>query len=257
MDEQALPGGKTTGTVRVGDTVRRTAQPWTPSVQALLRHLEAAGFDGAPRVLGFDDQGREVLTFMEGDVVGDARPWPAWAVSDESLAQAGAWARRLHDLTAEFVPPPDAPWFTGRPWQPGLIIAHNDAAPYNAVWRDGRLAGFVDWDTAGPTTRAFELAWMALTWVPLNTRSYADVFDPGDEADRSRRLHVLLDGYGYDGDRTALPEVIARRARINAQVIRQIASGGDPVYKALLPFADDQDQAAEDALALPASFWRP
>jgi hypothetical protein len=46
---------------RVGDTIRRGTGPWTPAVHALLRHLEAVGFDAAPRVLGFDEQGREVL----------------------------------------------------------------------------------------------------------------------------------------------------------------------------------------------------
>ena len=40
--------------VRVGDTVRRPAGPWTPAVDALLRHLEDVGFPGAPRALGRD-----------------------------------------------------------------------------------------------------------------------------------------------------------------------------------------------------------
>jgi len=62
--------------------------------------------------------------------------------------QVGAWLRRLHDTTATFRPAGDAVWFTGRPWQPGLLIAHLDASPWNAVWADGALVGFVDWDTA-------------------------------------------------------------------------------------------------------------
>jgi len=36
-------------------------------VQQYLRHLEAAGFDGAPRLLGIEDD-REALTFLDGDV---------------------------------------------------------------------------------------------------------------------------------------------------------------------------------------------
>nr|BFE82330.1 hypothetical protein GCM10020093_049310 [Planobispora longispora] len=43
-----LGGDVTDGVVRVGDTVRRPTRPSTPSVHALLRHLEAAGFEGAP-----------------------------------------------------------------------------------------------------------------------------------------------------------------------------------------------------------------
>ncbi|WP_261562595.1 hypothetical protein [Frankia tisae] len=50
MTEQRLPGGRHVGGVRIGDTVHRPANPWTPAVHGLLRHLDAVGFDGAPRV---------------------------------------------------------------------------------------------------------------------------------------------------------------------------------------------------------------
>src|SRR3712207_8027153 len=49
------------GVVRVGDTVRRPAGRWTPAVHALLAHLHEAGFRAAPRPLGLDERGREVL----------------------------------------------------------------------------------------------------------------------------------------------------------------------------------------------------
>lgn len=72
VHETALGGGRTTaGVVRLGDVVHRPARPWTASVHAVLRHLEAVGFDGAPRVLGFDESGREMLTYMPGETVGE------------------------------------------------------------------------------------------------------------------------------------------------------------------------------------------
>jgi hypothetical protein len=52
---------------RIGDTVRRPAMPWTPAVHGLLRYLEDVGYPHAPRVLGFDERGREVLTWIEGE----------------------------------------------------------------------------------------------------------------------------------------------------------------------------------------------
>src|SRR5204862_4651211 len=121
MSEKTLPGGNTVGAVRIGDVVHKQASPWTPTVHALLRHLEDAGVEGVPRALGFDDQGRQMLTFLPGEVIGDRVSWPAWAFADSTLVQVGQWLRRVHDVTAEFIPPADERWFTGRTMQPGWI----------------------------------------------------------------------------------------------------------------------------------------
>ncbi|MFW3173085.1 phosphotransferase [Geodermatophilus sp. CPCC 206100] len=253
-----LGGGRTSaGVVRIGSTVHRPARPWTPAVHAVLRHLEQAGFEGAPRVLGFDEHGREVLSFLEGDTVGVRRPWPDWVAADDALVQVGAWLRRLHDTTADFVPPEDATWFSGRPWRPGLVVGHHDAAPYNAVWRDGRLAGFVDWDTAGPASREMDLAYSALMWVPLLAPGSAWPNADTPAGDPRRRLHALLDAYGFDGDRRAFGAVVATRARVNAEVVRRLAGGGDPVFVALRRQADDLERSARRVEELPASFWSP
>lgn len=245
------------GAVRVGDTVHRPVRPWTPAVHAVLRHLEAVGMDGAPRVLGKDEQGREVLTHLDGETAGEELPWPAWVYSPTALEAVGRWARRLHDATESFVPPSDARWLAGQRWRPGLVIGHHDAAPWNVVWRDGSLVGFFDWDTAGPSTREFDLAFMALTWVPLHARSFAERTGFTAFEDRSRRLHRFLEAYGYEGDRSAFGKVVATRARTNAEVIRCMAADGDPVYMALEPVAAELHQAALEVDALPAAFWRP
>ena len=67
--ETTFADGNVSAVVRVGNTVRRAPGPWTPAVHALLRHLERAGFLGAPRARGFDERGREVLTFVEGETI--------------------------------------------------------------------------------------------------------------------------------------------------------------------------------------------
>ena len=56
-------------------------------MHALLAHLAAKAFTGAPRPLGFDEQGREVLTFLEGETVGSGKPWPAWTHAEDVLDQ--------------------------------------------------------------------------------------------------------------------------------------------------------------------------
>ena len=78
--------------VRRGDQLLRPMGPWSPAVHEYLRHLEAAGFDGAPRVLGVEGT-REVLTFIDGEVANDPR-WepgrghrlPAHARTEAALA---------------------------------------------------------------------------------------------------------------------------------------------------------------------------
>ncbi|MBT2382458.1 phosphotransferase [Streptomyces sp. ISL-11] len=257
MEEQRLPGGRTVGAVRIGNAVHRPVQPWTSAVHAVLRHLEAVEFGGAPRALGMDGQRREVLTHLVGETVGEDLPWPAWVYSDTALVGVGRWARRLHDATESFVPPPGARWLAGQTWRPGLVIGHHDAAPWNAVWHEGELVGFFDWDTAGPSSREFDLAFMALAWVPLHARRLAERTGFTAFEDRCRRLHLLLDAYGYDGDRSAFGNVVAARARTNADVIGRMAAGGDPVYAALEPVAADLRQAAIEVEALPAPFWSP
>ena len=88
-----LPKGDVTeGVVRVGATARRPRQAQSPFVEAYLRHLEAVGFDGAPRFLGVDDRGRDVLDYVEGDVPG--APPEAWACTDEVVAGIGRLVRR-------------------------------------------------------------------------------------------------------------------------------------------------------------------
>lgn len=255
MNEVRLPGGHTTGAVLIGDVVHKPAAPSTASVHALLRHLEDAGFDGAPRALGFDEQGREMLTYLPGDTVGEGMPWPQWVSAESILVQVGRWLRRLHDATASFVPPAGERWFIGEAVRPGLIVGHQDAAPYNAVVDGDRLVGFCDWGAAGPSSREFDLALSALWWVPLCPPDAVEPLGFHDFEGRSRRLHVLLDAYGYEADRTAFAAVIVRRARRQAAAIRRMAEEGDLSAAGVLFVARYFESAASDIEALPNAFW--
>jgi hypothetical protein len=118
-----------------------------------------------------------------------------------------------------------------------------------------RLVGFFDWDTAGPSSRENDLAISAITWVPLASNQ-DERLDVHDIKDRSRGFHLLLDSYGYDGDRHGFRAVIPQRARRQAGVIRDMAGAGDPAMVALLPIADRLERCATDVEALPDDFWR-
>ena len=256
-EETTLPGGNTDGAVLIDGVVHKQAAPWTPSVHALLRHLEQAGVDGVPRALGFDEQGRQMLTYLPGEVIGDRDPWPAWVYADSTLVQVGQWIRRVHDATADFTPPEGERWFIDRRMRPGWIVGHQDAAPYNAVMDGGRLVGFFDWDIASPSPREDDLGYSALLWVPLTAPEAGEQSSLDDARERSRRLHLLLDTYRYDGDRRAFGAAIVQRARRQAGAIRSMADAGDRAAIALLPIAGRLDEAASYVEALPDGFWAP
>lgn len=103
----------TTGTPqrRVGATVAHPARPRTPTVHAFLRHLEAEGFEAAPRVIGSASTTPATI-FAES----------VWPNPQQSLHEAGAMLRRLHEVSRRFTPPPGAHW---TPWS---LNARDDEA---------------------------------------------------------------------------------------------------------------------------------
>jgi Ser/Thr protein kinase RdoA (MazF antagonist) len=158
--------GSVNEVARVGDTIRRPANRWTRSVHGLLRHLEAVGFDGAPRALGFDDLGREILSFIPGEPA--RRPWPAHLLETDGVAKLARYLARYHEAVKSYVPPEDAEWhIPDLAWAPGMIIRHGDLGPWNSIWTGSTLNGLIDWDFAEPGNPLADVAQLASRIVPL------------------------------------------------------------------------------------------
>jgi Ser/Thr protein kinase RdoA (MazF antagonist) len=190
VDEVALRGGRlTAGVVRVADTVRRPTGPHSAFVHALLRHLQAVGFTGAPRLLGVDDQGREVLSFLDGWVPPNLDHFP-----DPVLARGARLLRRLHDATA-------GTELAGE----HEVVCHNDPSPCNYVFRDGRPVALIDFDHAAPGPRIRDVAYAGWLWTIS-----ADDGPPIDE--QARRLRLLADAYGLRDPRGLVDAVMGRQA---------------------------------------------
>lgn len=223
--EVELPRGDVTeGVVRVGGTVRRPHQPQSLAVAGYLDHLERAGFDGSPRYLGRDDLGRDVLTYLDGQVPGD--PPERWAASDELLASVGRLLRRLHAASEGYLADRGFAAPDGTVWRRDLvpltvpvpeltpeIVTHLDVTPQNTVVRDGRAVGLVDFDLAGPAPRLLDAYNTAMHWVPL--RPDEDVYPTWAGIDQAARLRVFADGYGLtEAQRLALPDLGVERADV-------------------------------------------
>ena len=205
-EEIPLLGGDVNPVVRVGDTVRRPPEP--PGVAALLKWYERVGFDGAPRFLGFDDQGREMLTYVEGEPA--FSPVPS---SDDVVAKIGELLRRAHDAQAGFEPPVDPGWDTHVAGADhGEIIGHLDLFWTNVIFRDGLPYALIDWELAAPTTRVLDVALAATYWAGIRADEQLSEWSvPLDR--RGERLRILCDGYGLTARQRSvlLHELVAQR----------------------------------------------
>lgn len=219
MKEQRLGGGRsTTGVVRVGETVHRPVGPWTPTIHAFLRHLRASNFTAAPEVLGFDDQGREVLSYVPGETWGDhidpdepktalvtIRAWPVATRSEQALSKIGRLYAELHHAARDFHPV-DPIWQEYElPMRSGEIVCHGDAGPWNVVYRDGVPAALIDWDKAQPNLPINDLASIAWHFVPLGPDDIIRATGFTEPFATARRLRVLCDAYGLVDRLAILP----------------------------------------------------
>lgn len=163
-DEIPLAGGNTNTVIKRGDTVRRRLSPHSPTLHRYLRHLADQGFEHAPKVLGIDTKGREILGYIAGDTTEDASVWDTAAAVDA----AAKLLRALHDASTSFVRP-SATWAISDP-DPTQheVICHHDFAPYNMVFRDGLPHAIVDFDLCGPGPRLRDLAYLAYWVTPLS-----------------------------------------------------------------------------------------
>jgi hypothetical protein len=181
--------------VRIGDTVRRPIRPTSAATHALLDHLHAVGFTGAPRFHGIDEQGREVLSYVHGTAV--TRPYPAWALTDAALVSVAHLLRDYHQAVSGFVYTPHA--WPASPPEPfvGELISHNDVNLDNVVFRDRRAVALIDFDLASPGCRVWDVACAARLWTPLR---------PDRHIEDARRGHVLarlrlfVDSYGLPAE---------------------------------------------------------
>lgn len=209
-----LPGGSG-GVTRVGDTVRRPTGPWTPAVHELLNLVETVGLEGVPHVLGEDESGQEILSYIDGRTIAvDEEVAP-----DTVLGEATAWLRRFHDVGARHRPEGPRVWRSTGPDAvtpaEDQVVCHNDPGAYNWILRDGHFVGMIDWDQAGPGQPIDDLAFLCWSGIPL--------FREIPEADAIRRLHLVVENY----PRWSAPELLDAIVRRMRTATDRIARGID------------------------------
>src|SRR5215469_5505858 len=222
--------------IRVGDTVVRPTAPCWPATHALLAHLRAVGFEGAPRVLGVA-QSTEVLTYIDGQAA--VPPLPATTLTDTALVSVADLLRNYHQAVRSFDPagyrwPKPIPdrWCTG-------LVSHNDVHPANLVFRDGRAVALIDFDLAGPGSAAWDIAAAARYWAPLQDER--DITD-SRQGRSLERFRIFLDACGLTrAERRLAAEAVVANHDWTYAIVTQAAAAGHEA------FADHWRQVAEPA----------
>jgi Ser/Thr protein kinase RdoA (MazF antagonist) len=193
--EIALKGGRVTaGVVRVADTVRRPLGAHSPFVHAVLRHLEARGLEGVPRFLGVDAKGREILTFLPGDV-----PTELGNFSDLQLAAAARLLRRFHDASADCELKGECE-----------IICHGDPGPCNSVFVDELPVGMIDFDAMRPGFRREDVGYATWLWLSMGDERFAPEL-------QGQRLAAFAEAYGAIDLGDVLPALRAIQNEFSAR----------------------------------------
>jgi hypothetical protein len=158
-------------------------------MREVLQHLERVGFDAAPRWLGVDEQGRDVLSWIDGVTFTErgrmqpyiGEPPDRITFSDEQLTAVMGLLRRYHKT---FV---------------GDVICHGDFGPWNIVWRERMPFAVIDFDNVYVCEAADDVAYALRMFVGYG-------FAPGEAAELARGTRVALMGYGADFDVPAILE---------------------------------------------------
>jgi hypothetical protein len=194
VDEELLGGGNNSfEVVRVGDTVRRARDTGSRLAARLLAFLESAGYPYAPRYLGIDDRGRDILSYIPGQTTNH----PSQR-ADGAYARGGVMLSLLHRLTA------------GHPLAADQeCIIHGDPGSFNTIFREGLPVAFIDWSSCRPGARVDDLGYMAWTWC-IQSQGHVPV------AEQARHLRELRDGYGDTSPEILLGAMVNSQNRIIA-----------------------------------------
>lgn len=237
IDEEILPGGNVSNVYRRGNTVRRDLKPDSYKIHGLLKHLETKGFTLAPQFLGIDEDGREILTYIEGEA--GNYPVKEYMWSNYALIEIAKMLRQYHNAVSDF--PFDASW-------PSIdntpsnheVLCHNDFAIYNLIFKDKTPVAIIDFDHAGPGPRLWDIAYALYTCIPLSrynistTAEEVAFYDAAQDAARiKQRVNFFFEAYGKEVEEDYLKMVVLRLEGLCKTIARK-AREGDPAFQKML-----------------------
>lgn len=235
-NEELLAGGNVTKVYRSGNTVRREVKSNSKQIHALLNHLENKRYDYAPRYLGIDKNGREILSFIEGEA--GNYPLKEYMWSDDVLIEIAKMLRFYHDSVSDFSFDDSWQSLDNTP-QHAEVLCHNDFAVYNIIFRNERPIGIIDFDVAGPGPRIWDIAYSLYTCVPLSRFYLSEkggkvYYDSFQDANRIKnRVKLFFDSYG-EGFADNYIEMVLLRLEGLCKTITRRAGEGDLAFQKMI-----------------------
>lgn len=233
-DQEVLDGG-VNRVIRHRNTVLRPMGPWSPTVHRLLLHLRTRGFTLSPGYRGVTNEGLEILDYMEGTVGG--YPITPEAETREALRSAAHALRNLHDASVTFTRERSDKWMLA-PRAPSEVICHGDFGPHNCVLEGTSVVGMIDFDTAHPGPRVWDVAYSVYRWAPMSIAP--GVSGARTVREQAERAQLFCDEYGLTREsREQLVDVIVERLRALVDFMRHQAAGGVEAYARHVERGDD------------------
>ncbi len=225
---EELQGGRENSIFLSKDKVFRPSGKWSSTVHQLLLHLEREGFKAAPKSYGFDDSGREIVSYVHGDVFN--YPLKGNIASKEALVSAAKLLRQYHDASSLFIAKfqlDEMEWMLPTR-EPIEVICHGDYAPYNVVLHGTDTVGIFDFDTAHPAPRVWDIAYATYCWAPFKTHKPDSM---GNLESQSIRAKHFCDAYGLsDTDRLSLVSSMIERVQALVDYMHSEATNGNKAF---------------------------
>lgn len=216
MKEIELKGGKSTNNViRRGSNVHRSKGSHSPFVHALLKFLEMKNLNFVPKFLGEDENDREILTYINGEV-----PKELKVFEDFQLKAAAYLIRNFHQATERCLLASN-----------NEIVCHNDLTPCNFVFVNSIPIAIIDFDAAAPGTRLRDLGYAVWQWCDLGNENIS-------LETQAIRIKMFLSSYGISKFREILPSILIRQEELIK--FCQKKSEVDPVWKKSLAWGKNR-----------------
>jgi hypothetical protein len=229
-DDVRLEGGIFSDVVRSGQTVVRSQGSWSASVHAYLKLFEQRGLSFTPRYIKSTEDGREQLSFIEGEVA--HYPLNRDVQSETALLSVAESIRKFHDVSTE-IPLNDREVSSESHLAMPLdldCIGHHDLGPWNFVFQGKTVAGIIDWDFAGPSNRLWDLCYAAHRFVPLSCPELSQRFGWPANVDRRARLATFCRAYGKPATPMSIVDFTLIRLAVEVAHIGQQIAVGNPAF---------------------------